>query len=154
MSAVGSASAPALLWRPGPARRQAGWVVAVLAVAALLGPLLHCGLLTSSSIHTHADTHGHADMTVVEALSSHAHASDSADMWCAPHTTQCVPQMVLSARIGDPLTLTWSAALAATAVLAMSLLSAGGRWTRGPPVLVTVAAGGREILTRFCIARR
>ncbi|MGN2638989.1 hypothetical protein ACTD5D_23070 [Nocardia takedensis] len=133
-------------------RRRRGLLTAAVAVVALLGALLVCHLLTSGP---ESHSHAHVGMTVSQVSGEHEHAAGPTEIGCAPHNGHCVPQVVLPARIHDPFVIGWLIVLALAAVVAVSVPVSAGRWTRGPPVGEVVAAvSGREILNRFCIARR
>lgn len=127
-------------------RPRGATVMVVLAALALLSPLLHCDLVPAAAAHARAHeavaTAGHHDRT-----------GDPAGSHCTAHAVHCVSQVVLPARVPDPFVLVLLATLTLTTAVARSLAPTAGRWIRGPPA-GALAAGGREILTRFCIARR
>lgn len=127
-------------------RTRGATIMVVLAALALLSPLLHCDLLVPGAAHARA----HA---AVAAAGHHVHTGDPAGSHCTAHAVHCVSQVVLPARVPDPFGLVLLVTLTLTMAVAFSLAPITGRWIRGPPA-GALAAGGREILTHFCIARR
>ncbi|MET8795707.1 hypothetical protein ABZV91_04480 [Nocardia sp. NPDC004568] len=128
-------------------RTRGATIMVVLAALALLSPLLHCDPLAApashSRLHEAVTTAGHHDRT-----------GDPARSHCAAaHPVHCASQAVLPARIPDPFALVLLVTLALATAVALAFAPTAGRCIRGPPV-GTLATGGREILTRFCIARR
>ncbi|MGW1742448.1 putative copper homeostasis (lipo)protein LpqS [Nocardia sp. NPDC001965] len=146
MADTAHASATSVASSPRGRRSRTGTVLIVLAALALLAPLLHCDLVPAGTAHSRA----HAAVTT--AAEHHDRTGDSAGSQCTAHAVHCVAQVVLPARIPDPFTVAVPVALALTTA-ALSLTPVTGRWIRGPPAAAP-AGGGREILTRFCIARR
>lgn len=128
-------------------RSHTARVVVVLAALALLSPLLHCDLVPAATAHARA----HAAVTT--AAGHHDRTGDPAGSHCTAHAVHCVSQVVLPARVPDPFTVVVPVALTLATAAALSLAPVAGCWIRGPPA-AALAAGGREILTRFCIARR
>ncbi|WP_063041273.1 hypothetical protein [Nocardia grenadensis] len=125
-------------------RPRGATVMVVLAALALLSPLLHCDLVPVAAAHARAH----------EAVADHHdRTGDPAGSHCTTQALHCVSQVVLPARVPDPFVLVFLATLTLTTAVARSLAPTAGRWIRGPPA-GALAAGGREILTRFCIARR
>jgi hypothetical protein len=118
----------------------------VLAALALLSPMLHCDLVPAAAAHARA----HESVTVP---GHHDRTGDPAGSHCVAHAIHCVSQVVLPARVPEPFVLVLLVTLTLTTAVARSLGPTAGRWIRGPPA-GALAAGGREILTRFCIARR
>lgn len=127
-------------------RPRGASIMIVLAALALLSPLLHCDLVPATTAHARAHE-------TVTAAGHHHRTGDPAGSHCTAHAIHCVSQVVLPARVPDPLVLVLLVTLTLTTAVARSLAPAAGRWIRGPPA-GALAAGGREILTRFCIARR
>ncbi|WP_216916716.1 hypothetical protein [Nocardia noduli] len=153
MNAIGTA-APSLSLAAVSVRRRRRLLTAAVVVVALLVALLVCHLLTSGP-QSRSRAHAHVGMTASQINGEHEHAADSTEIGCIPRTGHCVAQVVLPARITDPFAIGWLIALLLAAVVAVSVPVSAGRWTRGPPHReVVVAVGGREILNRFCIARR
>lgn len=138
-------TAPAIPPRRGRRSRTAP-VLVVLATLALLSPLLHCDLVPATTAHARAH---HA---VTTAAAQHDRTADPAGIRCTAHAVHCVAQVVLPARVPDPFTVVVPVALA-IATAALPLAPVAACWIRGPPA-AALAGGGREILTRFCIARR
>ncbi|NUP28889.1 MAG: hypothetical protein HOQ36_00905 [Nocardia sp.] len=147
MADTARAPATSVASSPRGRRSRTGTVVIVLAALALLAPLLHCDLVPAGTAHARA----HAAVTT--ATEHHDRTGDSAGSHCTAHAVHCVAQVVLPARIPDPFTVVVPVALALTTAAALSLTPVAGHWSRGPPD-AALAGGGREILTRFCIARR
>ncbi|WP_416564996.1 hypothetical protein [Nocardia testacea] len=127
-------------------RPRGAAIMVVLAALALLSPLLHCDLVPAAAAHAQAHE-------AVTPAGHHDRAGDPDESHCTAHAVHCASQVVLPARVPDPFDLVLLAVLALTTAVALSLVSTAGRWIRGPPA-GALAAGGREILTRFCIARR
>ncbi|MGW6331145.1 putative copper homeostasis (lipo)protein LpqS [Nocardia rhamnosiphila] len=133
---------------PGRNHRPRGaTVMIVLAALALLSPLLHCDLVPAATAHARAHE------AAVTAAGHHDRTGDPAGSHCTAHAIHCVSQVVLPARVPDPFLLVLLVTLTLTTAVVRSLAPTAGRWIRGPPA-GALAAGGREILTRFCIARR
>ncbi|WP_157120657.1 hypothetical protein [Nocardia fusca] len=127
-------------------RPRGATIMIVLAALALLSPLLHCDLVPAAAAHARAHE-------AVTAAGHHDRTGDPAGSHCTAHAIHCVSQVVLPARVPDPFVLVLLVTLTLTTAVARSLAPTAGRWIRGPPA-GALAAGGREILTRFCIARR
>ncbi|WP_157106109.1 hypothetical protein [Nocardia sienata] len=127
-------------------RTRGATIMVVLAALTLLSPLLHCDLVPAAAAHSRAHE-------AVAAAGHHVHTGDPAGSHCTAHAVHCVSQVVLPARVPDPLVLVLLVTLTLTTAVALSLAPIPGRWIRGPPA-GALAAGGREILTHFCIARR
>ncbi|MGW0006852.1 putative copper homeostasis (lipo)protein LpqS [Nocardia grenadensis] len=127
-------------------RPRGATVMVVLAALALLSPLLHCDLVPAAAAHARAHD-------AVAAAGHHDRTGDPAGSHCTTQAVHCVSQVVLPARVPDPFVLVFLATLTLTTAVARSLAPTAGRWIRGPPA-GPLAAGGREILTRICIARR
>ncbi|MEU1526113.1 hypothetical protein ABZ413_28355 [Nocardia rhamnosiphila] len=121
-------------------------IMIILAALALLSPLLHCDLVPAATAHARAHE-------AVIAAGHHDRTGAPAGSHCTAHAIHCVSQVVLPARVPDPFLLVLLVTLTLTAAIVRSLTPTAGRWIRGPPA-GALAAGGREILTRFCIARR
>ncbi|MFI2232927.1 putative copper homeostasis (lipo)protein LpqS [Nocardia testacea] len=136
---------PAVASRRNPRPRGAA-IMVVLAALALLSPLLHCDLVPAAAAHARAHE-------AVTAAGHHERTGDPAGSHCTAHAVHCVSQVVLPARVPDPFALVLLVTLTLVATVALSFAPTAGRWIRGPPA-GALAAGGREILTRFCIARR
>ncbi|MEV0107647.1 hypothetical protein AB0H42_15035 [Nocardia sp. NPDC050799] len=140
-------TAPAGTAAAGHNRRNRGaMIMVVLAALALLSPLLHCDLVPAAAAHARAHE-------AVAAAGHHVHTGDPADSHCTAHAVHCVSQVVLPARIPDPSVLVPVVTLTLTTAVAVAVAPSNARWIRGPPT-GALAAGGREILTHFCIARR
>ncbi|MEV3961611.1 hypothetical protein AB0M34_12035 [Nocardia sp. NPDC050193] len=127
-------------------RPRGATIMTILAALALLSPLLHCDLVPAATAHARAHE-------AVTAAGHHDRTGDPAGSHCTAHAVHCVSQVVLPARVPDPFALVLLVTLTLTTPVARSLAPTAGRWIRGPPA-GALAAGGREILTRFCIARR
>ncbi|MFC8042817.1 hypothetical protein [Nocardia sp. NPDC057353] len=140
-------------------------MLAMLAVVALLVPMLHCALLTDRSGAEHGHDHSvshlvepdaaFAPAALSEAGAHHAqgYLADPMHARCVSHGVHCVAQAVLPMRAGDPFALVFLATLAVTALVAASLGRYGPAVPRGPPVAGFVVPGP-ALLVRFCIARR
>ncbi|MBF6328241.1 hypothetical protein [Nocardia transvalensis] len=131
------------LWRGGS-------LLALSAAATMILAVLHCGFVG------HDDTHpAAAQAPSAAAVAGHgaAHAEvDHVIGHCPSHAAHCL-QAVLpgGGKLGVLQLISFLLAVALGGA-AMVIAAAGG--VRGPPAGAVPAVGGRDILTRICIARR
>lgn len=143
--------------------RHGSSVVALLLAAVLfVAPTVDCGLFDGEG-HPHSSATlfaGHVTLPVGE--DHHAHGADGHSHGtndgfvecCGQHAFHCIFQSVLPSGTRNAPPLHLLALFLAVSVIAATALgfSAGGM--RAPPRSSSLAVGGREVLTRFCIARR
>ncbi|MFC3436484.1 hypothetical protein [Nocardia seriolae] len=116
----------------------------------LLVPMADCGLFGG-------ERHGHsapaAAATVIDPVPGSARVvADGHANLCAPHAVHCVLSAAPPAGGLPALPLLF---LIAALILVLTPLSrAASAGVRGPPPDFVPVVGGRELLTRICIARR
>ncbi|GAB2723953.1 putative copper homeostasis (lipo)protein LpqS [Nocardia thraciensis] len=126
----------------------------LVAAVALVVPLLNCADALAAT-HTHTASPARQLTAPVEDTPVLGHcARHPVDMGCPTHFGHCVPDSMLPGDHGiaaPPRLIT--ALVAAVPVPADVSLPSMAR-PRGPPTARLPVAGGRDILTHFCIARR
>lgn len=130
-------------------------LIAMLLIAMLLiAPLVDCGFLEDDA---------HADTSIALAVDADHHAVHGQDHQvladiddhCGPHVAHCIMKSLPSAGAPPTLSLHLLGLMMIAAVVAFpAALSVAGGGVRGPPGNHAPAGYGRDVLTRFCIARR
>ncbi|WP_024804093.1 hypothetical protein [Nocardia sp. BMG51109] len=129
-------------------------MAALLAVVLLVVPMVDCSTARAHA-QTHASVHvgaGHS----AHSANDHAHAVvvDVLDGHCVAHFDHCVAKSVLRAPENlAPQHLLLFALMSAILVVGGVRRTVSGS-VRGPPIAWVPVAGGRAIVTQFCIARR
>ncbi|RDI42474.1 hypothetical protein [Nocardia mexicana] len=135
-------------------RRFAAPLLILVAAIAIVVPLLNCAESLASP-HNHPPTPAPQLAAPVEGTPILGHCvRHPVDMGCPTHFGHCVPDSMLPGDHGivaPPRLIT--ALVAAVPVPADVSLPSMER-PRGPPTARLPVAGGRDILTHFCIARR
>ncbi|UGT70956.1 hypothetical protein LTT66_12795 [Nocardia gipuzkoensis] len=129
-------------------------IATLLLAVLLIAPVIDCALLGE---------HAHPHPT---STSAPAHAVHSASVTldhevidvfhddCGSHLVHCIVKETLPAAAAGMLRIQLSTLMLAVLVAVPTALCSANGGVRGPPVARLPAAGGREILTQFCIARR
>ncbi|MEV6334077.1 hypothetical protein AB0M12_05090 [Nocardia vinacea] len=116
-----------------------------------MAPMIDCTLVGASA-HSHPATTPAAEGIVSSVAADHDVIEDFVDD-CGPHLSHCV---ITSIAPGAPVSLLLLQLLTVVfaVVAAASFLHSVAGGVRGPPVGALPAVAGRDILARFCIARR
>ncbi|WP_433722146.1 hypothetical protein ACQP0C_20685 [Nocardia sp. CA-129566] len=133
--------------------RHGGSVVAVLIAMLLVAPMVHCA---HTDDHEHSDVHGQmvpGDILTVALGDSPHVVIDASHESCGVHLAHCIVKSVRAGEAENFAALRLLALIAVVAIVAAAIHSTLAGGVRGPPVCPPVAAG-RDILERFCIARR
>ncbi|MGY1949130.1 putative copper homeostasis (lipo)protein LpqS [Nocardia asiatica] len=136
-------------------RLRSGRHIATLLLAVLLiAPVIDCALLGE---HAHPHPRSPSSAAHVAHLASATLEREVIDLFeddCGPHLVHCIVKSTLpGAAAGMLLVQLLTSMLAVVVAVPTTLRSASGG-VRGPPVAGLPVVAGRDILMRFCIARR
>ncbi|WP_041561503.1 hypothetical protein [Nocardia farcinica] len=128
-------------------------MAALLAAVLLIVPMVDC---STAAAHAHAASVPAGVEEFAHSMSDHAHAVvvDVRDGHCVAHVDHCVAKSVLRAPENFAPQHVLLFALVSALVVAVGVRGTTAGGVRGPPIAWGPVAGGRAILTQFCIARR
>ncbi|WP_280268969.1 hypothetical protein [Nocardia wallacei] len=134
--------------------RFAAPLLILLAAVALVVPLLHCAEALAAP-HTHGPSPVRPQAAPVESGPILGHCvRHPVDTGCPTHFGHCVPDSMLPGDHGVAAPQRLVTTLFATVPVPAEVALPSLHRPRGPPTARLPVAGGRDILTHFCIARR